>query len=127
MQKANIQLETLTCPSCLQKIEGAVKELNGIDKDSLKVMFNASRVKVEFNENEISIEEIEKAITDMGYEVKKSRVRAAYTPSHQSLFIVSRVEKESETDEPNNFTTGNLNLCLLYEDHDTNNEQVKGC
>ncbi|HIZ71123.1 MAG TPA: cation transporter [Candidatus Atopostipes pullistercoris] len=77
MQKANIQLETLTCPSCLQKIEGAVKELNGIDKDSLKVMFNASRVKVEFNENEISIEEIEKAITDMGYEVKKSRVKAA--------------------------------------------------
>ena len=40
-------------------------------------MFNASRVKVEFNENEISIEEIEKAITDMGYEVKKSRVKAA--------------------------------------------------
>ena len=77
MQKANIQLETLTCPSCLQKIEGAVKELNGIDKDSLKVMFNASRVKVEFNENEISIEEIEKAITDMDYEVKKSRVKAA--------------------------------------------------
>ena len=77
MQKANIQLETLTCPSCLQKIEGVVKELNGIDKDSLKVMFNASRVKVEFNENEISIEEIEKAITDMGYEVKKSRVKAA--------------------------------------------------
>ena len=77
MQKANIQLETLTCPSCLQKIEGAVKERNGIDKDRLKVMFNASRVKVEFNENEISIEEIEKAITDMGYEVKKSRVKAA--------------------------------------------------
>lgn len=77
MQKANIQLETLTCPSCLQKIEGAVKELKGIDKDSLKVMFNASRVKVEFNDSEISIEEIEKAITDMGYEVKKSRVKAA--------------------------------------------------
>lgn len=77
MQKANIQLETLTCPSCLQKIEGAVKELKGIDKDSLKVMFNASRVKVDFNDSEISIEEIEKAITDMGYEVKKSRVKAA--------------------------------------------------
>lgn len=77
MQKANIQLETLTCPSCLQKIEGAVRGLKGIDKDSLKVMFNASRVKVDFNDSEISIEEIEKAITDMGYEVKKSRVKAA--------------------------------------------------
>ncbi|SHE54940.1 Copper chaperone CopZ [Atopostipes suicloacalis DSM 15692] len=77
MQKANIQLETLTCPSCLQKIEGAVRGVEGIDQDSLKVMFNASRVKVEFNDSETSIEEIEKAITDMGYEVKKSRVKAA--------------------------------------------------
>ena len=77
MQKANIQLETLTCPSCLQKIEGAVRGVEGIDQDSLKVMFNASRVKVKFNDSETSIEEIEKAITDMGYEVKKSRVKAA--------------------------------------------------
>ncbi len=28
---ATIQLETLTCPSCIQKIEGAVKGLDGID------------------------------------------------------------------------------------------------
>ena len=77
MQKANIQLETLTCPSCLQKIENAVGGLNGIDKDSLKVMFNASRVKVDFDGNAISIEEIEKAIQNLGYEVKRSRVKAA--------------------------------------------------
>ena len=77
MQKANIQLETLTCPSCLQKIEGAVGGLNGIDKDSLKVMFNASKVKVNFDGNAISIDEIEKGIQDLGYEVKKSRVKSA--------------------------------------------------
>ena len=73
MQKANIQLETLTCPSCLQKIEGAVGGLNGIDKNSLKVMFNASKVKVNFDGDVISIEEIEKAIQDLGYGVKISR------------------------------------------------------
>jgi copper ion binding protein len=77
MQKANIQLETLTCPSCLQKIEGAVGGLNGIDKDSLKVMFNASRVKVNFDGDTLSIEDIEKSIQDLGYQVKKSRVKAA--------------------------------------------------
>lgn len=75
MHSANIQLETLTCPSCLQKIESAVGGLAGIDKDSLKVMFNASRVKVDFDGDTISIDEIEKAITDLGYEVKKSRVK----------------------------------------------------
>lgn len=77
MQKAVIQLETLTCPSCLQKIENAVGGLNGINKESLKVMFNASRVKVDFNDADISIEDIEKAIQDLGYEVKRSRVKAA--------------------------------------------------
>ena len=76
MKNANIQLETLTCPSCLQKIENGVGKLNGIDKDSLKVMFNASRVKVDFDGDVLSIEEIEKSIQDLGYEVKKSRVKS---------------------------------------------------
>ncbi len=77
MHKANIQLEALTCPSCLQKIEGAVGGLKGIDKESLKVMFNASRVKVDFDGDIISIDEIEKSIQDLGYEVKRSRVKSA--------------------------------------------------
>ena len=77
MKNANIQLEKLTCPSCLQKIENGVGKLNGIDKDSLKVMFNASRVKVDFDGDVLSIEEIEKSIQDLGYEVKKSRVKSA--------------------------------------------------
>lgn len=77
MQKANIQLETLTCPSCLQKIEGALNGLAGIDKESLKVMFNASKVKVNFDGEALSIDDIEKSIQDLGYEVKRSRVKAA--------------------------------------------------
>lgn len=77
MQKATIQLETLTCPSCLQKIENGVGKLNGVDKESLKVMFNASRVKVDFDGDLVSIGDIEKSIQDLGYEVKKSRVKAA--------------------------------------------------
>lgn len=77
MKNATIQLETLTCPSCLQKIENGVGKLKGIDKESLKVMFNASRVRVNFDAEVITIEEIEKSIQDLGYEVKRSRVKAA--------------------------------------------------
>ena len=77
MKKATLQLETLTCPSCLQKIENGVEKLNGIDQDSLKVMFNARRVKGDFNEEIIQLEAIEKAIEDLGYPVLKSRVKAA--------------------------------------------------
>ena len=47
MKEATIQLETLTCPSCIQKIEGAMKKLEGVDKDSVKVMFNASILRMQ--------------------------------------------------------------------------------
>ena len=77
MQKATIQLETLTCPSCMQKIEGAVKSLDGIDIESLNVSFNSSKVKLNFDDEKVSIQDIEKAIDKVGYEVKKSTVRSA--------------------------------------------------
>lgn len=77
MKAATIQLETLTCPSCMQKIEGALKGLDGIDQDTVKVLFNSSKVKLNFEDDKISIEQIEKAINKVGYEVQKSRVKSA--------------------------------------------------
>ncbi|HHX80877.1 MAG TPA: metal-binding protein [Acholeplasmataceae bacterium] len=76
MKKATIQLETLTCPSCLQKIDKAVKSLAGVDKESVNVMFNSSKVKLNFDEEKVTIDNIENAITALGYEVKKSQVKA---------------------------------------------------
>lgn len=76
MQKAIINLETLACPSCLQKIESAVKGLNGVEKDTVEVLFNSSRVRTNFDGETISIEQIEKAIEDLGYPVIRSRVKA---------------------------------------------------
>ena len=76
MKQATIQLDTLTCPSCVLKIESAVKNLAGVDKDSLKVLFNASKVKVDFDQEKLSVQDVEAAITKLGYEVKKSTVKA---------------------------------------------------
>lgn len=75
MKQATLQLETLTCPSCLQKIEKAVTRLDGVDSDTLKVLFNSSKVKFDFDEEVIQIEAVEKAIDQLGYEVLKSRVK----------------------------------------------------
>ncbi|NMA94731.1 MAG: heavy-metal-associated domain-containing protein [Clostridiales bacterium] len=75
MKKATIQLETLTCPSCILKVEAAVKGIEGVDKDSVNVAFNSSRVKLDFDEDKTSIEDIEGAITKVGYGVLKSRVK----------------------------------------------------
>lgn len=75
MKKATLQLETLACPSCMQKIDNAVKALDGVEKESVNVMFNASKVKLNFDDGKISIDQIEKAITALGYEVKKAQVK----------------------------------------------------
>ena len=77
MKTATIQLETLSCPSCIQKIEGAMKTLEGVDQKTVKVMFNASKLKVSFDQEKVSIEDIEKFITRMGYGVEKSKVVSA--------------------------------------------------
>jgi len=76
MQKATIQLETLACPSCMQKIENGVKSLDGVDKKSIMVLFNSSKVRVEYDDEKVSIKDIENAIYKLGYEVMKSQVKA---------------------------------------------------
>ena len=47
MKKVIIQLGTLTCPSCMQKIEQGLSQQTGVEK--VKVLFNASKVKIEIN------------------------------------------------------------------------------
>ena len=75
MKKAIIQLEPLTCPSCVQKIEGATKSLDGVEKESVNVLFNSSKAKFDFDAEKISIEDVVKAITALGYDVKKTQVK----------------------------------------------------
>ena len=75
MQAATIQLETLTCPSCVQKVENATKSVAGVEKDTVKVLFNSSKVKFDFDNEKASLKDVENAITKMGYEVKKTQVK----------------------------------------------------
>ena len=77
MKKATIHLETLSCPSCLQKIDNAVKGLDGVERDSVKVMFNSSKVKANFESEAVTIENIEKVIEDLGYPVIKAKAKVA--------------------------------------------------
>lgn len=75
MKKATIELEALACPSCVQKIENATKALNGVEKTSVNILFNSSKVKFNFDDQIISIEDVENAIRKLGYEVIKSKVK----------------------------------------------------
>lgn len=67
MTNKTYQLETISCPSCIAKIEGMLKKTAGIA--SSEVLFNTSRVKVSFDETIISTEEIKGKISKLGYRV----------------------------------------------------------
>ncbi|MGI5850507.1 MAG: heavy-metal-associated domain-containing protein [Clostridiales bacterium] len=67
MTTKTYQLETLVCPSCMAKIEGALKRINGIEKS--KVLFNSSKAKVTFDESVVDSDTIKKAIEKVGFEV----------------------------------------------------------
>ena len=59
----------------MQKIENGVKSLDGVSKESLKVLFNSSKVRLEFDDEKVSIKDIEHVIDKLGYEVLKSQVK----------------------------------------------------
>lgn len=75
MKKAVLQLETLVCPSCSMKIEGALKSIIGIDKESISVLFNASKVKLSFDETQVNVDAMKAAINKVGFEVLKMQVK----------------------------------------------------
>jgi len=74
MEKAILQLGALTCPSCMQKIEHAVANQTGVN--SVKVLFNASKVKTEYDNQLTSVDTLRTAIEQLGYDVQSVKVRA---------------------------------------------------
>lgn len=61
------QLNTLTCPSCMAKIEGALKRTKGV-KES-EVLFNSSKAKVTFDESIVESKDIKNTIEKLGFRV----------------------------------------------------------
>lgn len=77
MTTTTLQLEKLTCPSCMQKITTTVDELNGVKQ--IKILFNASKARVYFDDAAISTKEIIQKIEEIGYaaeEIKKESIHS---------------------------------------------------
>jgi len=73
MAKAILQLGELTCPSCMTKIQKAVENQAGVS--NVKVLFNAGKVRADFDESKTSADSLVQVITDLGYEVLKVKVK----------------------------------------------------
>lgn len=72
MAKAEFQLEPLTCPTCVKKIESTLTKAKGVD--SVKVLFNSSKVKTEFDDTQTNAEKLKLTIENLGYSVLASKV-----------------------------------------------------
>ena len=73
MAKVILQLGALTCPSCMTKIQKAVENQDGVS--NVKVLFNAGKVRVDIDESKTSADKLSAVITDLGYEVSKTKVK----------------------------------------------------
>lgn len=67
MKTKRFQLETLSCPSCVTRIEAVLNKEDGVKE--AKVLFNSSRVKVDFDESKVSAERLSELIEDVGFPV----------------------------------------------------------
>ncbi|MGN7386372.1 heavy-metal-associated domain-containing protein [Sporosarcina sp. SAFN-015] len=72
MKKIVLNLEPLTCPSCIKKIEGALNRMDGVA--DAKVLFNSGKVRAQFDENQIAAEDIAKTVTGLGYPIISQKV-----------------------------------------------------
>ena len=73
MAKAIMQLDGLSCPSCMQKIQGALAQQKGVS--DVKVLFNASRVKANFDEQVTTADALAEVVDRLGYSVLSLKVK----------------------------------------------------
>ena len=72
MKKAVFGLEPLSCPTCIKKIEGTLKKMDGVKE--AKVMFHSNRVRTQFDEDVVNAEELQETIAKLGYPVVSQKV-----------------------------------------------------
>ncbi|MDN5844366.1 MAG: cation transporter [Alcaligenaceae bacterium] len=72
MKQVTFNMEPFTCPSCITKIEKTIAKMEGIQ--TVKVMFNSGRVRVEFDEAHTHADALQSTIERLGYPVLSSKL-----------------------------------------------------
>jgi len=68
VEQITLKVEGMSCGHCVKAVEGNVGKLVGVK--TVKVDLENGLVEVEFNKQEVSLEEIKETIDDQGYDVK---------------------------------------------------------
>jgi len=67
MEQVTLQVQGMSCGSCVNSIEGSVGELTGVS--SVKVDLGEGKVDVAFDSSAISLDDIKDTIEEHGYDV----------------------------------------------------------
>ena len=70
MKKTLLRSQELSCPSCVAKIEGALKALNGVS--DAKVFFNTGKIEVQHDPQIVKSDELVQAVKSVGYEAREA-------------------------------------------------------
>jgi copper chaperone CopZ len=70
MKKTLLRSQELSCPSCVAKIEGALKSLKGVS--DAKVFFNTGKIEVHHDPQIIRSDDLVKAVKSVGYEAREA-------------------------------------------------------
>lgn len=70
MTKTTLRSNELSCPSCIAKIEKALKGIDGVE--AAKVHFTTGRIEVQHDENRATTNDLIEAVRSAGYEARLS-------------------------------------------------------
>ncbi len=71
MQNVRLYLEELSCPDCANKIEMVLNKTEGVNEAN--VHYTTSKADVEYDPDEITLDDLKKAVGKTGYQVEKTK------------------------------------------------------
>ncbi|WP_175987670.1 heavy metal translocating P-type ATPase [Bacillus sp. Marseille-Q1617] len=92
MTEKTLSIEGMTCASCSQAVEKATGKLSGVQEASVNLA--TEKLRITFNENEITLDEIKNAVDDAGYKAVTEMEKKTFTVSGMTCAsCVQSVEK----------------------------------
>lgn len=70
MKKTLLRSQELSCPSCVAKIETALKAVKGVSE--AKVYFNTGKIEVQHDPDVVNAEDLVKTVKSVGYEAREA-------------------------------------------------------
>jgi P-type Cu+ transporter len=92
MTEKTLSIEGMTCASCSQAVEKATGKLSGVHEANVNLA--TEKLKIRFDEKEVTLDEIKNAINDAGYQAVSEMEKKTFTISGMTCAsCVQSVEK----------------------------------